>query len=752
MTIEEDFDVGFAARLTSEEKQIQQNYRPIIGVHKWFARRPGSLLRALLVSEFSPNRKLSEAYFESHSFDDLTIGDPFMGGGTTLFEANRLGFNVIGTDINPMAYWVVRQELAPLDLQVFRETAETVIQDVEREIGEFYTTECLDCGASVPVKYFFWVKTHKCRSCRKDLDLFSSYLIAKNSRHTHFVLHCPSCQRLTQSVELPKEGTSAKCGECGYRFAWRQGNATRNRYRCSCGHVGEYPAELREEGPPRHRLFGMEYFCPSCRGTRSGRWFKTADSADTARFEAAWNRLDERTDLPCPDAEILDGDETKRLHRWGYERFRDMFNERQLYSLGLLLDRIASVPDEEARSALATVFSDFLRYQNMLCRYDVCALKCQDIFAVHGFPVGLVECENNVLGVPKVGSGGFRHFVEKFVRAKNYCEEPFETIKRGNRKTIVKIAGERIEARFVKTPGRLKGGRKALIKSGSFTEVRAKPGSLDGIFTDPPYFDNVQYAELMDFCYSWLRLLLKDDTSFASTYTRSPNELTGNVTSGRDLEHFTAGLSSVFTTAAESLKTGAPFVFTYHHNDVSAYVPVVVAILDAGMRCTATLAAPAEMSASLHINGTGSSVVDTVVVCRRTAQPTSAAGVGHKTLLRWLADDQRKLRSGGVRCTQGDLCCLAMGHVARVSVGKLGDQWNRKLPTKEKMIAAERSLQSLVRRCDVQGIVRALLDEAAFVGTSEQTLVEESSAANVRRHSRPRGLIRCESSGGTLKP
>jgi len=51
MAIETHFDVSFVARLTAEEKQIQQSYRPIIGVHKWFARRPGALFRSLLLSE-----------------------------------------------------------------------------------------------------------------------------------------------------------------------------------------------------------------------------------------------------------------------------------------------------------------------------------------------------------------------------------------------------------------------------------------------------------------------------------------------------------------------------------------------------------------------------------------------------------------------------------------------------------------------------------------------------------------------------
>ena len=50
--IELYFDIPFIANLALREKQIQQNYRPIIAAHKWFARRPGTLFRGLLLSYF----------------------------------------------------------------------------------------------------------------------------------------------------------------------------------------------------------------------------------------------------------------------------------------------------------------------------------------------------------------------------------------------------------------------------------------------------------------------------------------------------------------------------------------------------------------------------------------------------------------------------------------------------------------------------------------------------------------------------
>jgi len=196
-------------------------------------------------------------------------------------------------------------------------------------------------------------------------------------------------------------------------------------------------------------MWALEYHCERCKPTHKGRFFKASSAADLELYEAARHRFASAAGLSIPEQAIPEGDETTRLLRWGYRRYREMFNERQLFGLSTLLERIRVVPDEASRDALLTVFSDSLRYQNMLCRYDTYALKGQDVFSVHGFPVGLVQCEANLLGIPRVGSGGFAHFVEKYRRAKAYCRQPFESRRQGSRKQRVSIAGEQIAAELV---------------------------------------------------------------------------------------------------------------------------------------------------------------------------------------------------------------------------------------------------------------------------------------------------------------
>ena len=706
-SLEQRFDPMFATQLALREKQIQQNYRPIIGIHKWFARRPGTLFRSLLLAEYNSAEPLETSYWHKHRLKGV-IADPFMGGGTPIFEANRLGFSVLGADTNPMAYWIVRQALGYLDPHAFASAAEEVASAIESVIGTFYETACVKCGKTTSVKYFIWVKTEQCPSCHAENDLFPGYLLAQDSRHPKHVVVCSACGCLNEYDEEPSRDTPASCVECG-GAVYTQGPARRQRVPCRrCGTEFSYPNKVSGHAPD-HRMWAIEYHCEVCKPTHKGRFFKRPDQDDQGRYEQARLRLLSESGLPIPSDEIPPGDETDRLHRWGYRLYREMFTERQLLGLGLLLRRVQEVSDPPVRHALLTVFSDFLRYQNMLCRYDTYALKCQDIFSVHGFPVGLVQCENNLLGIPKVGAGAFRHFVEKYLRAKRYCEAPFETRSDGRRKKVVPIGGERIGAQFV-SHFPVSDERQAHLAAAPATEMLLSPDSLDGVFTDPPYFANVQYAELIDFNYVWLRQALRGEfPEFEPSTTRSPHELTGNATLGRGIEHFTEGLSSVFRHYAAALKPGAPFVFTYHHNDPASYVAVVVAILDAGLDCTATLPAAAEMGASLHIHGTQSSVLDSVFVCRRSEM----AHQGIPDIFRLLKQDAERMIDAGVNVRRGDIRCLASGHIARVAINGLRDRWDSGAELSVRMVRAQECLVALASDLGLDSLPDRVLEALA---------------------------------------
>ena len=482
MSIERRFDVSLIAEMALREKQIQQNYRPTIGVHKWFARRPGTLFRGLILAEFG-NGSLRDAFFKANDFPGRRIADPFMGGGTPLIEANRVGCDVQGFDVNPMSAWIVREGIEHLDIAAYEQAAHSLIAALRSEIDRYYRTSCpLYGNESVPVKSFLWVKVLDCDACGAPIDLFPGYLLAENRRHPANVLVCSACGDLNEVEDRHNPGACTTCAAALHLA----GPARRSRCNCShCGHVNAYPGKAQR--PPDHRLFAIEYYNPERKSAHKGRFFKKPDAADLARMSAATTRWKRMAVRFVPDQNIPAGDETRRLRRWGYSRYREMFNPRQLLGLELSCRLISEIDDERIRYALATNLSDLLRYQNMLCRYDTMALKSLDIFSIHGFPVGLVQCESNLLGIvnaagSNVGSGGWLNIVAKYVKAKHYCDAPYEVRHIGSRKIRVPIEGERIGER-------LNGARRRVaIHCRNATETGLAANSLDAVFTDPPYF------------------------------------------------------------------------------------------------------------------------------------------------------------------------------------------------------------------------------------------------------------------------
>lgn len=710
MSIEANFDIPLVASMALKEKQIQQNYRPIIAVHKWFARRPGTLFRGLTLAEFG-DRPLAESFFQANDFPGKVVADPFMGGGTPLLEANRVGCDVQGFDINPMAAWIVREEIEHLDLAAYRQASNALIAALEEDIGKAYRTDCTLYGdRDVPVKYFLWVKVLDCTECSRQFDLFPGYLVAEDRRHPKNVLVCPQCGDLNEVVDLAQPG---KCTSCRSTLKV-DGPAKRNRCACPhCGHVNAYPR--RASGPLAHRMFAIEYYNPQRKQGHAGRFFKKPDAKDLKRAKAASKRWREAEPRFVPLQEILPGDETDRLHRWGYHRYRELFNDRQLCGLEASCRLIVAQPDERVRRALATNLSDLLRYQNMLCRYDTMALKSLDIFSVHGFPVGLVQCESNLIGImngngANVGSGAWTNIVEKYIKAKRYCEAPFEVRHKAGRKVIVPIQGEWIGER-------LNGGRrrKVSIRCTSSTTVKLRPNSLDAVFTDPPYFGNVQYGELMDFCYVWLRQLVSNEAEgFDRISTRSSDELTGNHTEARGLEHFAEGLGAVYSSMARALKPGAPLAFTFHHNRLEAYETVGVGILDAGLTCSVTLPCPAEMGGSIHIHGTGSSIVDTVFVCRAQVLAASQLFKTGHDLGGIVRHELAQLKVAGMKPTAGDIRCIVYGHLTRMAVWNLRKTWDSTLPTSLRLRRFRAAVAALG---DAQAVIDALAGPTRSIQT-----------------------------------
>ena len=124
--------------------------KPIYQMSKWWARRRSSVFRSLLIAaatkapeDPSHAAKLVwDNYYANHqqkgAFKHLKVADIFMGGGTTLVEGSRLGMRMIGNDLNPVAWFVVKQELAKVDLEEVKRLLADIEAEVKPQIMPYY--------------------------------------------------------------------------------------------------------------------------------------------------------------------------------------------------------------------------------------------------------------------------------------------------------------------------------------------------------------------------------------------------------------------------------------------------------------------------------------------------------------------------------------------------------------------------------------------------------------------------------------
>src|SRR2546426_7262341 len=97
----DEFPIEFVSQLAEMESWRKEVYRPIYHIHKWWAKRLGSVFRAILLGSASPDSvNLRDSFYRQHDFSNLTVFDPFMASGTTIGEAHKLGFVAFGRDIN----------------------------------------------------------------------------------------------------------------------------------------------------------------------------------------------------------------------------------------------------------------------------------------------------------------------------------------------------------------------------------------------------------------------------------------------------------------------------------------------------------------------------------------------------------------------------------------------------------------------------------------------------------------------------
>lgn len=650
--LECDFPAAVLSRIGEHESWRKEVHRPATSTHKWWAKRLGSVFRGILTAAITEDRAAAlAAYGSAARLDGLIVFDPFAGSGTTAVEAAKLGARAVSWDINPVATLVQRQAVQQWDAAELARAYKLVAERSRAEIDRVHRTE-----SGETVLYYFWVAVAACPVCHEDTRLFSSHVFAQNAypkRVPAAQIVCPRCLDIMPGRYDFDELT---CGN-GHRVT-RLGAVTRSSMKCYNGRHESTVLDALAGQVPRFEMYAKMVL-----GGNGKKRYEPVTEFDRSLYAECSELLRRReSELVLPLGELDHGENTRQAIRWGFAKWRQFFNDRQLYSLGILASAIRDVSAGAAeREALAVLFSGVLEFNNMFCSFKGEGTGAvRHMFSHHILKPERTPLEAHPWGTP-ASSGSFATlFQSRLLRAHAYKLAPTDQLLRTD--GVVRTTGLSlpIESTVVDSwpaAGLLPGT--VYIRTGDSSNTDLPDESVDLIVTDPPYMDNVHYSELADFFHVWLRELVP--------FAHYPREV-ATTRSAREVQSvspagFQAAITRVWQECARVLKSDGLLAFTFHQARISGWVALVQALAEADFVITAVQPIKGEMATSVTKGGMEPSNLDAVVVCRKRARvaansradPRAAAEVGERRLA--------ALRSAGVDVGAGDVRSVIRGHV-----------------------------------------------------------------------------------------
>jgi adenine-specific DNA methylase len=331
----------------------------------------------------------------------------------------------------------------------------------------------------------------------------------------------------------------------------------------------------------------------------SQRHFRVATEADRALFDAAATALAEREKdkkafIPATKIPTTDRVDD-RLIRYGYRRYRDLFNPRQLLHLSLLAEAILELPDEQ-RGVAALAFSNHLTTTCMLTSYAAGWRRLVPLFSIRAYRHVPRPVEVNPW-LDGTGRGTFPNAMRQVAAAIAYAKDPCELTTDG----------------FTQVPA-VAPEKQARIFCESAEDLSAiQAGSVSLLLSDPPYLDNIAYSELSDFFAPWLRML-KVTTGTPAGQARATNLAAGD--RGADAaELFARRLGTCFRQAERVLAADGRVVFTYQHATATGWHSLGQALATAALVPVNVVPLQGDGGFGLHAH-TGTSIFDAILILR----------------------------------------------------------------------------------------------------------------------------------------
>jgi len=593
----------------SEEAKIEKSGNakpPMFSLHYWWTRKPlvasrATVLGALLPEDFDIDEfkqflqlgkikrahnynlsssqidKLKQKYKDVWGTETPTILDPFAGGGSIPFEALRVGCNAIANDYNTVAYLILKAtlEYPAIYEQLIRDVEngmDWIFDKTKEELQEFYPKHN---GKDVVAYIYAWVAS--CPSCGFKNPLVGQWwLVRKNKKKLYLE---PTVEDNDLKLKI-KSGNKAP-----------EGTMVGGKGRClKCGkvipddHIKKEIFEKEEElllAVVLKGSKGKEYDLPNDDD------LKAIDRSKKV-LSKLWDEF-LKDDL-IPIEEIPDDDRGGMWAKLYLKNWYRILNPRQILLFATLLKQIRGYIElikkkkgEEYAKAIGTLLSFILgKHIDHNCRsvnWNRPNEQVSHVLAARGIPMMWDHAE-----------------VNPFVKGSGTLPGMIKNIRDG----------------LIYSVQKLEDNNGIKIKNKSITALDSE---VDIIVTDPPYLDDVVYAEFSEFFYVWEKRALKGLMNIPVQIQKTEDLSVGG--QGRTNEFFEHLFKISCKKMYDILTDDGILVMYFAHSSVDAWDFVVNALRNAGFKISATWPIHTEFKGSLITQGHASIMSSIIIVARK---------------------------------------------------------------------------------------------------------------------------------------
>ncbi|KZC47699.1 hypothetical protein XM68_c11034 [Vibrio alginolyticus] len=584
---------------------------------------------------------------------EFTVLDPTSGGGSIPYEALRSGHNVIANELNPVAATILHStieypakfgpELAKY-ISLYGEKIKQVVEDkvsslyssvqelsdnLWREYEEQLSRDDFDLIKNEYIGTYLYCRQVTCPHCGGDAPLFNSTCLAKGKEpwgleiKTHpnkTVSFSP--YRVQNGVgpdgQNPEASTVKKgLGQCVHCHQAIDSNEVKSQAKSESVH-GKWKERLfgvvayRYE--PQFKNGRLEFYSSGPQKgqlkTKRVRYFRAPNEIDLLAEENSGKYLEENWfewDLEglIPTEKFPEG-EDKRPINYGMSRWCDMFTPRQLIAhvtqieaLNALKPQILNALGEEQGKAVVTylqfAIDKTLDYNSKQTRWEYTRGTIKGTFGRHDFSLKWTFGEMVMVGV----NSGVTWGISQVVKAYTELAQQLKHVKNCHRGNVpVKV-----------------------INGSGSNMVSVDSQSVDLVCFDPPYYDNVQYAELSDYFYVWQKRTLSDlyPGYFNRSLTDKSQEAVANRTrDGKEAYSiYEQRMSGIFSECLRVLKSNGVMTLMFTHKAQDAWEALTNSLIQTGWVITSSIPVESESKYSTHQKDMAAAASSIFITCRK---------------------------------------------------------------------------------------------------------------------------------------